>query len=113
LLALPTRSGELFDDGRLVGTVGYYNGEAAFLLVPFWVSVYVAGSRRVNVFLRAAVLAGAVLSLNLAIMTQSRGAMVAMAVSLLVFFIFLRPAPARTASPPTAGGSALPRFSRS
>ena len=88
LLALPTRSGELFDDGRLVGTVGYYNGEAAFLLVPFWVSVYVAGSRRVNVFLRAAVLAGAVLSLNLAIMTQSRGAMVAMVVSLLVFFIF-------------------------
>ncbi len=88
LLALPTQSGELFDDGRLVGTVGYYNGEAAFLLVPFWVSVYVAGSRRVNVFLRAAVLAGAVLSLNLAIMTQSRGAMVAMAFSLLVFFVF-------------------------
>lgn len=88
LLALPARTGTLFDNERLVGTVGYYNGEAAFLLVPFWVSVYVVGSRRVNVFLRAAVLAGAVLSLNLAVMTQSRGAMVAMAVSLPVFFLF-------------------------
>lgn len=88
LLALPSRMGELFDNDRLVGTVGYYNGEAAFLLVPFWVSIYVAGSRRVNVFLRAAVLAGAALSLNLTVMTQSRGAMVAMVVSLPIFFLF-------------------------
>src|SRR5215210_6873776 len=88
LLALPSRLGELFDDDRLVGTVGYYNGEAAFLLVPFWVALYVAGSRRVTPVLRAAVLAGAVLSLNLAVLTQSRGAMVALAVSLPVFFIF-------------------------
>jgi hypothetical protein len=88
LLALPDRTGVLFHDDRLVGTVGYYNGEAAFLLVPFWVSVYVAGSRRVNMFLRAAVLAGAALSLNLAVLTQSRGAMVAMVASLLVFFLF-------------------------
>ena len=88
LLALPARTGTLFDNDRLVGTVGYYNGEAAFLLVPFWVSVYVAGSRRVNPLLRAAVLAGAALSLNLAVMTQSRGAMVAMAISLPVFFLF-------------------------
>lgn len=88
LLALPSRIGEFFDDDRLVGTVGYYNGEAAFLLVPFWVALYVAGSRRVPPVLRAAVLAGAVLSLNLAVLTQSRGAMVALAVSLPVFFLF-------------------------
>ena len=87
LLALPSRLGEFFDDDRLVGTVGYYNGEAAFLLVSFWVALYVAGSRRVSPFLRAAVLASAVLSLNLAVLTQSRGAMVALAVSLPVFFL--------------------------
>lgn len=87
LLALPSRMEDYFYNDRLVGTVGYYNGEAAFLLVPFWVAIYVAGSRRVNPFLRAAVLSGAALSLNLALLTQSRGAMVAMAVSLPVFFL--------------------------
>lgn len=84
---LGTRLGELFENNRLVGTVGYYNGEAAFLLVSFWVSIYLGGSRRLNPFLRGVVLAGAVLSVDLAVLTQSRGAMVAMAVSLPVFFL--------------------------
>jgi hypothetical protein len=78
----------LFDDHRLVGTIGYYNGEAAFLLIAFWVAVYLGGSRRVNPVVRGAVLAGAVLCLDLAVLTQSRGAMVAMAVSLPVYFLF-------------------------
>ena len=78
----------MFDGDRLRGTVGYFNGEAAFLLIPFWVSIYLGGSRSVNPVLRAAVLAGSVLSIDLAVLTQSRGAMVAMAVSLPVFFLF-------------------------
>ncbi len=78
----------LFDDNRLVGTVGYYNGEAAFLLVPFWAAVYLAGSRRANPLLRGLVLAGATLSIEVAVLTQSRGALVAMAASSLVFFAF-------------------------
>ena len=88
LPALAPNIKELFLDNRLVGSVGYYNGEAAFLLVPFWVSVYLAGSRRVNPLVRSVVLAGAVLSAEVAVLTQSRGAMVAMAVSLPVFFLF-------------------------
>src|SRR5215207_8770739 len=84
---LVPRLGEFFDDYRLVGTVGYYNGEAAFLLVPFWAAVYVAGSRRVNPIVRGAVLVGTVLSVDLAVLAQSRGAMVALAVSLPVFFL--------------------------
>lgn len=78
----------LFDSSRLIGTVGYYNGEAAFLLVPFWVAVYLAGSRRVNPITRGFVLAGATLCLQLAVLTQSRGALVAAAVSLPVYFAF-------------------------
>ena len=79
---------ELFRSNRLVGSVGYYNGEAAFLLLPFWVSVYLAGSRRVNPVVRGIVLAGAVLGTEVAVLTQSRGAMVAMAASLPIFFLF-------------------------
>lgn len=87
LSALGLRLGEMFENERLIGTVTYYNGEAAFLLVSFWVAVYLGGSRRVPPVLRGAVLAGAVLSADLAVLTQSRGAMVALAVSLPVFFL--------------------------
>ena len=88
LHSLGPRLGELFANNRLIGTVGYSNGEAAFLLVSFWVAVYLGGSPQVNPLLRAAVLAAAVVSADLAILTQSRGAMVAMAVSVPVFFLF-------------------------
>jgi len=88
LVSLVPQMDDLFKDGRLVGTVGYYNGQAAFLLVPFWVAVHLASSRTVNPLLRAGVLAGAVVSLDLAVLTQSRGAMVAAAISLPVYFLF-------------------------
>src|SRR5215212_6926865 len=88
LLSLtPPRIEELFETNRLEGTVGYYNGEAAFLLVPFWVAIYLAGSRSISPILRGLILAGAVLSVDVAILTQSRGAMVAIAVSVPVFFV--------------------------
>jgi hypothetical protein len=87
LLALGSRTGNLFENGRLLGSVGYYNGEAAFLLVSFWVAVYLAGSRSVHPILRSLVLAGAVLSLCVAVLTQSRGAMVAMLATIPVFFL--------------------------
>lgn len=88
LPTLSARTDELFENSRLMGTVGYYNGEAAFLLFPLWAAVYLAGSRRVNPVLRGVVLAGAVLSVGVSVLTQSRGAMVAMVISALVFFLF-------------------------
>jgi len=90
LLSLtPPRIEELFtSDGRLEGTIGYRNGEAAFLLVSFWAGIYISGSRSVSPLLRGLILAGSVLSVDLAVLTQSRGAMVAMAISLPVFFLF-------------------------
>lgn len=78
---------DLFKDPRLVGTLGYYNSEAAFLLFPLWVGIYLAGSRRLNPVLRGACLAGATLCLQVAVLTQSRGALVALLVSLPVFFL--------------------------
>lgn len=78
----------LFEVNRLSGSVGYHNGEAAFLLVPFWLAMYLAGSRRVHPIIRSLVLAGATLSACLTVLTQSRGAVVAMGASALVFFLF-------------------------
>src|SRR5215204_6426005 len=89
LLSLtPPRIEELFLNSRLEGTIGYRNGEAAFLLVPFWVAIYLAGSRSVNPILRGLILSGATLGVDVAVLTQSRGAMVAMVLSLVVFFLF-------------------------
>lgn len=88
LAKLVPHLGKLFEKGRLMGTVGYYNGEAAFLLIPFWAAIYLAGSRSVNPILRGAALAGSVLCLSVAVLSQSRGAMIAMAISIPVFFIF-------------------------
>src|SRR5215210_4803247 len=68
LPSLLSRTDDLFENSRLVGTVGYYNGEAAFLLVPFWVAIYLAGSRRINPILRGLVLAGAVFSVDTAVL---------------------------------------------
>ncbi len=85
---LTSRTDHLFENYRLYGTVQYFNGEAALLLVPFWVGVYLAGSQRVNPVLRALVLGGVILCVVLAVLTQSRGAMVAMTLSLPIFFAF-------------------------
>src|SRR5215212_2571930 len=76
LLSLtPPRIEELFLNDRLEGTVGYFNGEAAFFLLPFWVAIYLAGSRSVNPILRGLILAGATLGVYVSVLTQSRGAM--------------------------------------
>jgi tetratricopeptide (TPR) repeat protein len=87
LLSLSSHPESFFENGRLSGTVGYYNGEAAFLLVPFWTAIYLAGSRHVQPALRGALLAGAVLCVEAAVLAQSRGALVATAASLLVYFL--------------------------
>ena len=72
-----------------MGSVSYYNGEAAFLLVPIRVGIYLAGSCLVNPALRGLVLAGVLCSMEVVVLMQSRGAMVATAVSLPVFLVFL------------------------
>jgi tetratricopeptide (TPR) repeat protein len=87
VLVLLPHLGELFNRNRLLGSVGYFNGEAAFLLVPFWAAIYLAGSRRVSPIIRGLILAGLVPGGALIILTQSRGAMVAVVVSSFVYFL--------------------------
>ncbi len=84
--SIVSRPEEAFELSRLLGPAGYFNATAAFLLVSFWISIYVAGSRRIHPALRGAALASAMLGVQVAALTQSRGAMVALAVSLVVFF---------------------------
>lgn len=88
LLAVVPYFEGLFSGNRLIGSVGYYNGEAAFLLVPFWIAVYLGGSRRISPAVRGLVLAGMVLSVAVAVLTQSRGAMLALILSAFPFFLF-------------------------
>lgn len=87
LYTLPDRLGDLYQGARLLGTVGYYNGEAAFALVPFWAAIYLAGSRRVNPLIRCISLAGAVFAVELTVLAQSRGAAVALLLSIPVYFL--------------------------
>ncbi len=87
LLSLTSHLQFLFENNRLYGSVQYSNGTAAFLLIPFWAAVYLAGSRLINPILRGLVLGGAVLCVAVAVLAQSRGAMVGMVVSLPVFFV--------------------------
>ena len=51
--------------------------------------IYLAGSCLVNPALRGLVLAGVLCSMEVVVLMQSRGAMVATAVSLPVFLVFL------------------------
>lgn len=83
-----TQEGNFFLGGRLMGTAGYFNAQAAFLLVSFWAGIYVAGSRRVNPVIRGLSLASTVACLEVAVLTQSRGMAIAFAASLVVFFLF-------------------------
>ncbi|QIN83163.1 polymerase [Rubrobacter tropicus] len=88
LLDLASDPEGMFRRQRLIGTVGYYNAKAAFLLMPFWAAIYLSASRRAHPALRGAALGGAVLCAAVAVMAQSRGALAAMALSLPVFFLF-------------------------
>ncbi|AHY47013.1 O-Antigen ligase [Rubrobacter radiotolerans] len=88
LLSGATESEGFFLDGRLQGTAGYFNAQAAFLVMSFFAGIYVSGSCRLHPAVRALSLAGITAGLQVAVLTQSRGAAVAFALSLAVFFLF-------------------------
>jgi hypothetical protein len=62
--------------GRLDDPIGYRNGTAALFVLAFWPLLCVAATRKVSTLLRAPAFAIALLALGMALMTQSRGALI-------------------------------------
>lgn len=71
-----------FVDGRLAAPTGYANGTAALFLITFWPALCLASRTEVHWLARAALLATAGVLLQLTILTQSRGSVIAGAVAL-------------------------------
>ena len=79
----------MFVDGRLAAPVGYENASAALFLVAFWPALVLAAHRPAPAWARAILLATAGLLLELTILTQSRGALVAGVVTLILAIVFV------------------------
>jgi hypothetical protein len=79
----------LFYVSRLNAPVGYINGEAAYFLLAFWPALAVMQSKRAPVLLRGACAGAAVVFVDLAVLAQSRGAIIALLVSALVMLTLL------------------------
>ena len=71
-----------FIDGRFAAPTGYANASAALFLIAFWPAVGLAASTEVHWVGRSALLASAGVLLQLAILAQSRGSVIAGAVAL-------------------------------
>ena len=78
----------LFLDGRLNEPLGYINGQASFFVLAFWPCLAFAERRRAAP-LAGLGLAGATLFAGLAVLSQSRGAVLAAALSLLFVLALL------------------------
>jgi O-Antigen ligase len=81
----------VFVDGRLEAPIGYENASAALFLAAFWAAVLVAARRQTPSIGRGVLLAAAGLLLELTILSQSRGSLVAGAVTLAVAVALVRP----------------------
>jgi len=94
LLRLDTATGvglhELMLEGRLSFPSSYVNANAAQWLMAFWPAVLLARSGRVPWVVRGLLAGGAVLLAETALLSQSRGSLLAMAAMLVLVFTLLR-----------------------
>jgi O-antigen ligase len=72
----------MLSGGRLAGPVGYENASAALFLAAFWPAVLLASRRETPWQARGVLLAAASVLLNLCVLTQSRGSVIAGAIAL-------------------------------
>jgi tetratricopeptide (TPR) repeat protein len=102
----------LFAGDRLMEPVGYVNAEAAMWLMAFWPAVTLAASARVPWFVRGAVAALAVVLLDVALLSQSRGSILSLPICAVVL-VAIVPGRLRTIAVliPVLGaaGAALPK----
>jgi O-Antigen ligase len=83
------RLASLFPGGRLVYPSGYANANAAQWLIAFWPALLLARSERLPWGLRGVLAGGAVLLAEVALLSQSRGALYATPVMLVLVFALL------------------------
>jgi O-antigen ligase len=87
-LLQPALPDGMFVTGRLYGPLGYTNGQAAVMLLGVW-PLLAAAERVRSRALAGVALGSAALSLNLFLLTQSRGGVAAVALSALVMLAFV------------------------
>lgn len=85
-----------FIEGRFNAPIGYHNADAALFLLAFWPALVLSSRRWVSVPVRALLLAAAGVLLELAVLPQSRGSVIALATTVVVF-VALVPNRARSA----------------
>jgi len=85
-LRLAAHPDELYFGGRLDSPVTYPNAAAALFLVGFWPAIGVAARRALPTLVRALGLGGATALLAGWLLAQSKGGVIALAVSAAVFF---------------------------
>jgi O-Antigen ligase len=78
---------ELLPGGRLVFPSGYANANAAQFLMAFWPAVLLARSRHLPSALRGLLAGGAVLLAGVALLSQSRGSLLATGVMLILILL--------------------------
>jgi len=79
-----------YEHGRLTFPISYVNAQAALFLIGFWPCVALTAQRAARPLLRGAASGGACALLAGWLMTQSKGGLVALAVSGVVFFTLSR-----------------------
>ena len=89
-IALATEGAEAFNGNRLAAPTGYENASAALFLMAFWPAVALAARPEVHWAARSLLLAAGGLLLQLALLAQSRGSLVAGGVALLVLVLVSR-----------------------
>jgi tetratricopeptide (TPR) repeat protein len=91
----PTRLAALLPEGRLVYPAGYVNANAAQWLMALWPALLMARARQLPFGLRGVLAGSAVLLAEVALLSQSRGALYTTPVMLVLVFALL-PARVRT-----------------
>jgi hypothetical protein len=81
---------QAFIGGRLADPIGYPNGNAALFMLGFWCVLPFVASQRTPVAARLLCAAVATVNIDLSLLAQSRGGLVAGVVSALVYLAFAR-----------------------
>src|SRR5439155_7759569 len=91
LLRIPNASDPLsfFIGERLAEPAGYPNAAAATWLMAVWPAVLLAGRRELPVWVRGLLAGGAVVLVDVALMSQSRGSLFALPITFVIFFAVL------------------------